>query len=159
MTNEVSVNRFLEITAKTGSSTQNNGRAMTRLTIELPDELIAALTAKAQTKGFSAEAYARQILEHDLVPEWLRKSWESSKAAGLDQLSRKDLLAQQHNSRMLVVNGADDYFVPQSDTLVFQGRPNTEVHLIEGTGHCAMSKAPEVVPKLIAWLPTQFTKD
>ena len=49
---------------------------------------------------------------------------------------------------MLVINGADDYFVPQSNTLVFEGRPNTEVHLIEGTGHCAMSKAPEVVPQI-----------
>jgi esterase FrsA len=76
--------------------------------------------------------------------------------AGLGQLDRKNLLAQQINSPMLVVNGADDYFVPQSDTLVFGGRPHTEVHLIEGTGHCAMSKAPEVVPKIIAWLRTQF---
>jgi hypothetical protein len=25
------------------------------------------------------------------------------------------------------------------------------VHLIEGTGRCAMSKAPEVVPQIIAW--------
>jgi hypothetical protein len=41
-------------------------------------------------------------------------------------------------------------------TLIFQGRPNTEVHLLEGTGHCAMSKAPEVVPKIIAWLAGQF---
>jgi esterase FrsA len=39
--------------------------------------------------------------------------------AGLGQLDRKNLLAQQINSPMLVVNGADDYFVPQSDTLVF----------------------------------------
>jgi esterase FrsA len=76
--------------------------------------------------------------------------------AGLEQLSRKDLLATRCNSAMLVVNGADDYFVPQSDTLVFQGRPNTEVHLVEGTGHCAMSKAPEVIPMLIGWLRTQF---
>jgi hypothetical protein len=36
-------------------------------------------------------------------------------------------------------------------------RPNTEVHLIEGTGHVAMSKAPEVVPMIIGWLRTQFT--
>ena len=57
---------------------------------------------------------------------------------------------------MLVVNGADDYFVPQSDTLVFGRRPHTEVHLIEDTGHCAMSKAAEVVPEVIAWLRTQF---
>ena len=48
--------------------------------------------------------------------------------------------------------GADDYFIAQSDTLVFQGRPNTEVRLVEDTGHCAMSKAREVVPQIIAWL-------
>jgi esterase FrsA len=78
-------------------------------------------------------------------------------SAGLGQLRRRDLLTQQSNSPMLVINGADDYFIPQSDTLVFQGRPNTEVHLIDGTGHCAMSKAPEVVPKIIAWLKAQFS--
>ena len=76
----------------------------------------------------------------------------------LEQLNRQKLLAQQRNSAMLVINGADDYFIPQSDTLVFQGRPDTEVHLIEGTGHVAMSKAPEVVPKIIAWLATQVTE-
>ena len=43
---------------------------------------------------------------------------------------------------MLVVNGADDYFIPQSDTLVFQGRPHTEVHLIEGTGHVRDEQGP-----------------
>ncbi len=77
---------------------------------------------------------------------------------GLSDLRRSDLLAQQRNSAMLVVNGADDYFIPQSDTLVFEGRPNTEVHLIEGTGHVAMSKAPEVVPMIIAWLRSQFVR-
>ena len=75
--------------------------------------------------------------------------------AGLGQLDRRQLLAQRRNSAMLVVNGADDYFVPQSDTLVFQGRPKTEVHLVEGTGHCAMSKAAEVVPQIIGWLAAQ----
>ena len=57
---------------------------------------------------------------------------------------------------MLVINGADDYFVPQADTLVFEGRPNTEVHLIAGTGHVAMSKAAEVVPMVTAWLRRQL---
>jgi esterase FrsA len=80
-------------------------------------------------------------------------------SAGLGQLNRQNLLAQQQNSAMLVVNGADDYFIPQSDTLIFRGRPNTEVHLIEGTGHVAMSKAPEVVPKIIAWLRTHFVEN
>lgn len=75
---------------------------------------------------------------------------------GLAQLSRKDLFARQTNAPMLVVNGADDYFVTQSDTLVFEGRPNTDVHLLPGTGHCAMSKAQEVVPLIISWLRTQF---
>jgi esterase FrsA len=56
-------------------------------------------------------------------------------------------------------NGADDYFISQSDTLVFEGRPNTEVHLIDGTGHVAMSKAPEVVPMIIAWLRAQFAQE
>jgi esterase FrsA len=78
-------------------------------------------------------------------------------SAGLGDLNRATLLARQVNSAMLVINGADDYFIPKSDTLFFQGRPNTEVHLIEGTGHVAMSKAPEVVPMIIGWLRTQFT--
>lgn len=56
------------------------------------------------------------------------------------QLSRAALLEQPTNSPMFIINGAEDYFVPQSDTLIFQGRPNTEVHLIEGTGHvCVQS--------------------
>ena len=43
---------------------------------------------------------------------------------------------------MLVMNGADDYFIPQSDTGL-QGRPQTDVHLLDGTGHCAMSNCPK----------------
>jgi len=58
---------------------------------------------------------------------------------------------------MLVINGADDYFVPKSDTLVFAGRPDTEVHLIPGTGHVAMSKAAQVVPVIIGWLRNQLS--
>ncbi|OBH45690.1 alpha/beta hydrolase [Mycobacterium mantenii] len=79
-------------------------------------------------------------------------------SAGMNHLNRGNLLARHDNSAMLVINGADDYFIPQSDTLVFQGRRDTEVHLIEGTGHVAMSKAPEVVPKIIGWLRTQFAE-
>jgi esterase FrsA len=76
--------------------------------------------------------------------------------AGMGKLVRRDLLARQCNSPMLVINGADDYFVPQSDTLVFEGRPDTEVHLIPGTGHVAMSKAAEVIPMVTRWLGHQF---
>ena len=96
---------------------------------------------------------------HDIVGNamhWDRAPTLDELSTGLEQLNRQDLLAQQRNSAMLVVNGADDYFIPQSDTLVFQGRPNTEVHLLEDTGHVAMSKAPEVVPKIIGWLAKQL---
>ena len=40
---------------------------------------------------------------------------------------------------MLVINGADDYFVPQSDTPMFRGRPGTAVHLVEGIDHARSS--------------------
>jgi plasmid stability protein len=67
---------------------------MTALTIDLPDEQKAALAAKAQARGLSAEQYARKVLEHDLVPEWLQKSWETSQDAGLDQLSTEEIDAE-----------------------------------------------------------------
>jgi esterase FrsA len=61
---------------------------------------------------------------------------------------------------MLVINGANDYFVPQADTLVFQSRRNTEVHLLPDIGHCAVlggpSKLPEVVDLIAHWLPGQI---
>ena len=65
------------------------------LTIKLPDEDVPALKAKATTAlGLSAEQYALQVLEQDLVPEWLRKSWESAEEAGLDQLSMDEIDAE-----------------------------------------------------------------
>jgi hypothetical protein len=64
------------------------------LTIHLPEEQTAALAAKARALGLSAEQYARQVLEHDLAPEWLQKSWSSSKAAGLDRLSAEEIDAE-----------------------------------------------------------------
>ncbi len=64
------------------------------LTINLPDAQTEALAAKARARGLSAEEYARQVLEHDLVPEWLRKSWESSKQASTDQLSIEEIDAE-----------------------------------------------------------------
>ena len=38
------------------------------LTIELPDELEAALKAEANANGVSASKFARQILERALIP-------------------------------------------------------------------------------------------
>jgi hypothetical protein len=64
------------------------------LTINLPDAQTAALAAKARAQGLSAEEYARQVLEHDLVPEWLQKSWESSNQSGLGQLTVDEIDAE-----------------------------------------------------------------
>ena len=36
------------------------------LTINLPDEDLAALSAKAREQGVSAEQYVQQVLKHDL---------------------------------------------------------------------------------------------
>lgn len=77
---------------------------------------------------------------------------------GMAHLSREGLLSRESNSPMLVINGADDYFVPRTDTLVFEGRPDTEVHLLDGTGHCAMSRAHEVLPMIKRWLRAQFAR-
>ena len=67
---------------------------MAILTIDLPDEQNAALVAKANAHGLSSEEYARRVLQQDLVPEWLRKSWASAREAGLDQLSPEQIDAE-----------------------------------------------------------------
>lgn len=64
------------------------------LTIDLPDDHRAALVAKASAQGLSAEEYVRRVLEQDLAPDWLQKSWESAKRAGLDQLSSEEIEAE-----------------------------------------------------------------
>jgi plasmid stability protein len=69
------------------------------LTIKLPDEDVQALKAKATARGVSAEQYVLQVLEQDLAPEWLRKSWASAKEAGLNQLSMGEIDAEIRAAR------------------------------------------------------------
>lgn len=76
--------------------------------------------------------------------------------AGIRGLSRRELLGRKQTAPLLVINGGDDHFVPQSDVLVFEGRPKAEVHLLPGTGHCAMSELPEVMELVVRWLPSQM---
>jgi plasmid stability protein len=64
------------------------------LTIDLPDAEGTALAAKARAHGVSAEQYARQVLEHDLAPDWLRRSWDSATQAGLNRLSMDEIDAE-----------------------------------------------------------------
>src|SRR5215472_16373609 len=84
------------------------GPSMT-LTIDLPDEQSAALAAKARARGLSAEQYARQVLENDIAPEWLQKSWESSRQAGLDQLSAEEIDAEIAAARKARPQPAHDF--------------------------------------------------
>ena len=72
--------------------------------------------------------------------------------ARLRTFSLRPLLDQDTNAPMLVLNGADDVHVPQHDTLVFQGRRDTEVHLIPDTGHCATTKLPDAIGLMFSWL-------
>jgi hypothetical protein len=72
----------------------NPGLVMTSLIIQLPEEQQAALAEKARARGLSIEEYACQVLQRDLAPEWLRKSWESSRQTGLDRLSVEEIDAE-----------------------------------------------------------------
>jgi hypothetical protein len=63
------------------------------LTIDLPDEEIRALAAKAQAQGISAEEYARQVLEHDLEASPPRRHiWEVI-AENMKRVPPEDLAA------------------------------------------------------------------
>ena len=64
------------------------------LTIDLPDEQTLVLKAKAESQDVSTEQYARQVLEHDLAPDWLRESWESAEQTGVNQLSMDEIDAE-----------------------------------------------------------------
>lgn len=75
------------------------------LTIRVPDEEVPALQAKAKVQGLSAEQYALRVLEMDLAPEWLRKSWESAKAAGSDRLSGDEIDAEIAEARKARLRG------------------------------------------------------
>ena len=82
------------------------------LTIDLSDEEKAALTAKARTLGLSAEHCIRQVLEHDLAPEWLPKPWQNNQTHQLDYFSSEErdaeIFAAQRKARVLVPNRDQD---------------------------------------------------
>jgi esterase FrsA len=77
---------------------------------------------------------------------------EPEMVAAAQPFVRQQLFDRRENRSMLVINGADDVHVPQSDTTVFEGRPDTEVHLLPGSGHCATSRLAEVLGIITKWL-------
>ena len=72
------------------------------------------------------------------------------------RLRLDDLLAKDTNCPMLVINGDKDVHVPITDTQVFEGRPNTDVLLIGGAGHCAFDKLDQLEPPVMNWLTSQL---
>ena len=142
-----------------GMSFGGNFSAMSGLTglvdaaVDLGGPLVESLTAEhGATLPYGMRDIVGNAMHFDHAPTL------DELIGGLQRLSRSKLFAAETNSPMLVINGADDYFVAQSNTLIFEGRRDTEVHLLDGTGHCAMSKLPEVIPMINGWLQTQFAQ-
>jgi esterase FrsA len=63
-----------------------------------------------------------------------------------------DLLGKDTNCPMFVINGDKDVHVPLADTQLFQGRPDTTVHVIAGGTHCAFNKVADVIAANTTWL-------
>ncbi len=70
------------------------------LTISLPDADLHAIEVKAKAEGMSAEQYALKVLERDLAPDWLRKSWSSAEESGLDLLSMDEIEDEIASARL-----------------------------------------------------------
>jgi esterase FrsA len=62
------------------------------------------------------------------------------------------LLGTAGNAPMLIVNGDADPYVPVEDTLLFEGRRDTEVMLLEGGVHGAFNRYPDVMKAVLHWL-------
>jgi esterase FrsA len=143
-----------------GMSFGGNFSAMSGLTglvdaaVDLGGPLVESFTAEhGAALPYGMRDIVGNAMHFDRVPTL------DELVGGLQRLSRAELLSAKTNTPMLVINGADDYFVTQSDTLVFEHRPDTEVHLLEGTGHCALSKLAEVVPMINGWLRKRFESE
>jgi esterase FrsA len=111
------------------------------------------------------QAFAKEALEKlpygmaDIVSNAMgfeRPPAKSEFVSAAEKLSRRALLERSDNAPMLIINGENDYFVPQSDSRIFEGRPKTEVHLIADAGHCARSKLQDVMSLVFRWLPKQI---
>ncbi|MEY9935537.1 esterase FrsA [Catenulispora sp. GP43] len=122
-------------------------RGVVDAAIDLGGPMVASFTpANFEHLMFGMRDIAGNAFGFDAIP-----TLEQLMAA-VKPFDRTDLLSQDANCPMLVVNGADDVHVVREDTLVFEGRRDTEVHLIPDTGHCAASKLPEVVALMAEWL-------
>ena len=128
------------------------GESSVPMTADGGAEIVRGLAAHARTIGngvvahFGMAGIVGNAMGFDHPPS-LEELFECRK-----RFSLRPLLDQDLNAPMLVINGANDVHVPQHDTLVFQGRRDTVVELIPGTGHCASSKLPQATATIAGWL-------
>ncbi len=67
-------------------------------------------------------------------------------------LRDQGLLEQPDCTRMLVVNGSADPYIPSADVEVFRRYPSAEVWVLRGLGHCAAEKLMRIFPAMTTWL-------
>ena len=86
------------------------------LTIELSDENLPALKAKATARGVSAEQYALQVLEEDLTPEWLPIALLLTKKYGKwEPVWYKAGVVTRHCRRVLLATARQILFCEETD--------------------------------------------
>lgn len=59
-------------------------------------------------------------------------------------------------SPLLVINGADDVYVPLGDIVGLAGRPETTVWVVKNAGHCAPERSTQVSLALWGWLAARL---
>ncbi|WP_067821019.1 alpha/beta hydrolase family protein [Nocardia inohanensis] len=96
--------------------------------------------------AFGMAGIVGNAMGFDAVPE------PAEMSERMAAMTLRPLLDLDTGSPMLIVNGADDVHIPATDTLVFEGRRATEVHLMPDTGHCAISKLPAALDIIVPWL-------
>ncbi|GCD92981.1 alpha/beta fold hydrolase [Embleya hyalina] len=102
--------------------------------------------ARGRGFAFGMDGIVGNALGFDAMPTTAERD------RALAAFDLRPLLDRDTNGPMLVINGADDVHVPQSDTLIFQGRRDTRVHLVPDTGHCAISRFDEAMALITPWL-------
>lgn len=67
-------------------------------------------------------------------------------------LRGQGLLDGKNCAPLLVINGAQDQYIPQEDSTLFARYPGNQVWLMRGMTHCAAEGLPRIVPSMVAWL-------
>jgi esterase FrsA len=74
-------------------------------------------------------------------------------------LRAQGLLPKTNPVPMLVVNGAQDQYVPLANSTVFRGAPGATVWLVRDATHCAAERFPRLMPGMLAWLRLELLGD